>query len=76
MSGQNVTPIFAALPANATNDQGLLWIERVRRVLLRWEELPADQTQMMTPEIVEQAIGELDHMEGLIYRDMNESRQA
>ena len=76
MSRQNVTPIFSALPANATNQQGLLWIERVRRVLTRWEELPADQTQMMTPDIVEQAIGELNHMEWLIYRDMNEARQA
>ncbi len=76
MPGQNVTPIFSALPANATNEQRLLWIERMRRVLARWEELPADQTQMMTREIVEQAIGELNHMERLIYRDMNESRQA
>jgi hypothetical protein len=76
MDGKNVIALFSQLPANATNEQGLVWIERTRRVLLRWEELPADETQMMTPEIVEQAIGELNEMERLIYRDMNASRQA
>jgi hypothetical protein len=76
MSGENVTAIFSALPANVTNEQALAWIKRVRRVLSRWEELPADQTQAMTPEIVEQAIGELNHMEWLIHREMNASRQA
>jgi hypothetical protein len=68
--------MFPELPADATNEQALAWIERVRRVLGRWEELPAQQTQMMTPELVDQAIGELNHMEWLIYRDMNASRQA
>ena len=76
MDGQNVTPLFSELPPNATTRQALDWIERTRRVLLRWEELPAQQTQMMTPEIVEQAINELNHMEWLIYRDTEESRQA
>jgi len=76
MQGQNVTALFSELPANATNQQGLEWLERIRRVLVRWEELPANETHMMTPEIAKQAIDELNEMERLIYRDMNESRQA
>jgi hypothetical protein len=76
MYGKKVIALFPQLPDNATNEHGLAWIERTRRVLSRWEELPADETQMMSPEIVEQAIGELNEMERLIYRDMNASQQA
>ena len=50
MSGENVTAIFSAVPANATSEQALAWIERVRRA--RWEELSADQTLAMTPEMI------------------------
>jgi len=76
MDTPNVRKLFSELPANATNGQALEWIERIRRVLSRWEELPADQTQMMTPDIAQQAIGELDEMERMIHRDMNALRQA
>ena len=76
MDAPNVRKLFSELPANATNGQALEWIERIRRVLSRWEELPADQTQMMTPDIAQQAIGELDEMERMIHRDMNALRQA
>ena len=76
MHAENVTALFAALPENATDKEAVAWMDRVRRILTRWEELPAEQTQAMTPELVEQAIGELNEMERLIYPDTNAARQV
>jgi hypothetical protein len=76
MTGQNVTALIPALPADATNADALSWIERLRRVLMRREELPSDQTPAMTPELAQKALDELCEMERLVRRDMAASHMA
>jgi hypothetical protein len=76
MNSETTIAIFRPLPADATNGEALIWIERLRRVLMRWEELPPDQTQSMTREIAEEALFELDEMERMVCRDMEASMEA
>jgi hypothetical protein len=76
MYGPNVVPLLRELPADATAKEALKWIERARRIITRWEELPASQTEMMSPEIVARSLDELNHMEHLVYRDINNTRKG
>jgi hypothetical protein len=59
------------LPGDATNAEGLAWVNRMRRVLDRWETLPDSQRRSMTPDLKRQAYSELDAVEHSIRRNMS-----
>jgi hypothetical protein len=58
------------LPGNATNSEALAWVNRMRRLLDRWETLPEVANRSPTPELKRQAHGELDEVERSIRRNM------
>jgi hypothetical protein len=58
------------LPGNATNSEALAWVNRMRRLLDRWETLPEVANRSLTPELRRQAHGELDEVERSIRRNM------
>ena len=58
------------LPRHATNSEALAWVNRMRRLLDRWETLPEVANRSLTPELKRQAHGELDEVERGIRRNM------
>ena len=64
-------PILPELPAHATNAEALAWVNRMRRVVDRWESLPGYQSFSMTPELRQQVREELDAVELSVRRNMS-----
>jgi hypothetical protein len=70
---QDGTLMLNELPATATCGEGLAWVNRMRRILDRWDDLPDAAQRMMTPELKVQANAELDQVEETIRRTMAEA---
>ena len=58
------------MPADATNAEALAWVNRMRRLLDRWENLPDHEGRSMTPKLMLQAREELDEVERGVHRNM------
>jgi hypothetical protein len=74
MPRENVVSLLPALPDDASCNEALGWIERPRRTISRWEELPAAQTEMMPRETAELALAELDLIEARVRRNERRAR--
>ena len=70
MPDTNTVPFLDKLPADATNAEATQWLNRMRRLLDRWENLPDHEGRSMTPELMRQAREELDELESSISRNM------
>ena len=66
----NVASLLNELPASATNVETLAWVNRMRRLMDRWEELPGYASRSMTPDLQRQAREELDAVEQSVRRNM------
>jgi hypothetical protein len=70
MPDMNAVSVLFELPNDATNAQALDWVHKMRRLIDRWETLPEYASRSMTPELKQQANGELDELEHSIRRNM------
>jgi hypothetical protein len=61
---------LTVLPADATYAEAILWLEKMRRVVDRWDDLPDAHRCSMTPQGKREAHAELDLLEDKIRRDM------
>lgn len=70
MRDETVVSLLNELPDSASNTEALAWVKRMRRIIDRWESLPAYAVRSMTPELKRQAHAELDEVEHTIRRHM------
>lgn len=61
---------LTTLPADATYGEAILWLEKMRRVVDRWDDLPDAHRCSMTPQAKREVHAELDLLEDKIRRDM------
>ncbi len=62
--------LLRELPADATNEEALAWINRMRRVEGWWDELPGHAGKSIPPEVRKQALEELDVLERMVRENM------
>jgi hypothetical protein len=58
------------MPADATNEEALAWVNRMRHVANWWDELPEFASQSIPPELRKQAHEELDTLERMVRENM------
>jgi hypothetical protein len=70
MTDTNTVTSLATLPANATFGEAMAWLDRMRRLIDRWDTLPESATRSMTPVSKREAYAELDLMKDTLLREM------
>lgn len=64
------TSLLKELPADATNEEALAWVNRMRHVANWWDELPEYGAQPVPSEVRKEVIEELDLMERMVRENM------
>ena len=67
---EQFTSLLKGLPDDATNEEALAWVDRMRHVTDWWDELPQYASQSIPPELRKQAREELDTMERMVRENM------
>ena len=70
MTAAQITSRMSGLPENATNAEALVWVERMRRIVDRWDALPGSEMSSMTPELKKEAHEQLDKVAQMVRKNM------
>lgn len=70
MTASQFRPLLRELPADATNEEALAWVNRMRHVAAWWNDLPEYASQSIPPELRKEVQEELDKMERMLRKDM------
>lgn len=70
MADSQFTSLLRELPADATNEEALAWVNRMRQVAGWWDELPEYASRSISDELRRQSHAELDTLERMVRENM------